>query len=82
VGITHDSPAPERRAALVRAGRWLGTLPPRLALEGEDAICLVAEQSGYSAEAVTRSFRARFWQAPDRDRQPSRPRPLEQTLER
>lgn len=82
VGITHDSPAPERRAALARAGRWLGTLPPRLALEGEDAICLVAEQCGYSAEAATRSFRARFWQAPERDRQPNRPRPLEQTLER
>jgi DNA primase len=31
-GISRESPAAERRAALARAGRWLGTLPPRLAL--------------------------------------------------
>ena len=80
--VTRDSSTPERRAALARAGRWLGTLPPRLALEGEDAIRLVAEQCGYSAEAVTRSFEARFWRVLEHTRQPNRSRPLEQTLER
>jgi len=45
-GITSDSPAPERRAALARAGRWLGTLSPRLALEQEDALREVSDRSG------------------------------------
>jgi DNA primase len=70
--VTGDSPAPKRRAALARAGRWLGTLPPRLALEQEDAIRLIAERCGYSSEAVSRSFRARFWNPPQRERQPPR----------
>jgi DNA primase len=80
--VGRDSPAPERRAALVRAGRWLGALPPRLALEQEDAIRLIAEQCGYSSEAVTRSLRARFWRTAERERQPDRPRLIERALER
>jgi DNA primase len=62
--VGRNSPAPERRAALARAGRWLGTLPPRLALEQEEAVRLLAEECGYSSEAVLRSFRARFWHRP------------------
>ena len=42
--------APRSRAR----GQWLGRLPPRLAIEQEDAIRVIAEQCGYSAEAVTR----------------------------
>jgi DNA primase len=80
--ITADSPASERRAALARAGRWLGALPPRLALEQEDAIRLLAEQCGYSAEAVTRSLRARFWRIPEHGRQPNRSPVVDQALER
>jgi DNA primase len=34
-GIGRDSPAAERRAAVARAGRWLGGLRPRLALHAE-----------------------------------------------
>jgi hypothetical protein len=50
-----------RRAALARAGSWLGTLPARLSLEQEDAIRCVADHCGYSTAAVERAFRARFW---------------------
>ena len=50
-----------RRAALARAGRWLGTLAPRYALEQEDALRRVADQCGYSRDAVERAFRARYW---------------------
>jgi hypothetical protein len=32
-GYHADLPTRERRAALARAGRWHGTLPPRLAIE-------------------------------------------------
>src|SRR5207244_40973 len=53
-----DSPAPERRAALARAGAWLGSLPPRLALEQEDALRALAARCGYSTPAVERAFRA------------------------
>jgi DNA primase len=60
-GITPDSETRRRRAALARAGNWLGTLPARYALEQEDAIRQVAERCGYSREAVQRAFRARFW---------------------
>jgi len=59
--VTRDSPALERRAALARAGRWLATLPPRLALEQEDALRAAADQCGYSANAVQRAFQARFF---------------------
>lgn len=55
-----DPPA-QRRTALARAGSWLGSLPPRLALEQEDAVRTVAEQCGYSADAAARAFRARFF---------------------
>lgn len=78
--VTRDAPAPERRAALARAGRWLGALPPRLALEQEDAMRVVAEQCGYSNEAVTRSLRARFWNPPQRERRPARSRTDERSL--
>jgi len=80
--VSRDSPAPERRAALARSGRWLGTLPARLALEQEDAIHLIAERCGYSSEAVTRSLRARFWGAREREGQPFSPRFVDQALER
>jgi hypothetical protein len=55
------SPPGERRDGLSRAAAWLGTLPPRLALEQEDALRAVAERCGYSLPAVERTFRARFW---------------------
>jgi DNA primase len=61
MAVTRDSPAADRRGALARAGRWLGTLPPRLALEQEDAVRAVADLCGYTPEAVERSFRARYW---------------------
>lgn len=59
--VMPDSNAPARRAALSRAGAWLGRLPARLAVEQEDAVRMVAERCGYSPEAVERAFRARFW---------------------
>jgi hypothetical protein len=61
--VTHDAPLPQRREALGRAGAWLGSLPPRLALEQEDAVRTVAKVCGYSPEAVERAFRARFFRA-------------------
>ena len=61
--VTRDSPASERRAALARAGQWLGALPPRLALEQEDALRALADRCGYSTEAVQRAFQARFFRA-------------------
>ncbi len=61
--VTRESPISERRAALARAGRWLGTLPPRLALEQEDAVRTVADRCGYSPEAAERAFRERYWPA-------------------
>jgi DNA primase len=51
----------ERRAALARAGEWLGSLSRRYALEQEDAIVSIADRCGYSRQAVERAFRARFW---------------------
>lgn len=68
---------PDRRRALERAGQWLGTLPPRLALQQEDALAAGAALTGYSREAVERAFRARFWAAerPDYDR-PARQGPV------
>lgn len=51
----------ERREALRRAGMWLGTLPPRLAIEQEDAVRTVAARTGYTPDAVGRAFRARYW---------------------
>lgn len=60
-GMTPESEPLRRRAGLARAGSWLGALPPRYALEQEDAIRQVAERCGYSKDAVERAFRARFW---------------------
>jgi hypothetical protein len=57
------SPQRERRAALADVGSWLGTLPPRLALEVEDAILAASKRSGYDPEAVERAFHAKFWSA-------------------
>lgn len=82
IDVTRESPTQERRSALARAGRWLGTLPPRLALEQEEALFAIADRCGYSSEAVARTFRARFWSPPQRARQPSRSRSTEHVLER
>jgi DNA primase len=62
-----------RRNALHAAGKWLGTLPPRLALEVEDAIRAASERSGYDPVAVERAFHAKFWAAePERgEREPA-----------
>lgn len=68
--ITTDQSS--RRDALSRAGHWLGALPPRLALEQEDAIKTVAHRCGYSPEATARAFRARFWLEPARQHAPTR----------
>jgi DNA primase len=69
-GVHPTSSVTHRRDALARAGTWLGSLPPRLALEQEDAVRGVASRCGYSVAAVERAFRARFWNAevttPDR----------------
>lgn len=67
--ISPNDAATSRRAALARAGTWLGRLPARLSLEQEDAIRHVAERCGYSTVAVERAFRARFW---TREHEPAR----------
>ncbi len=82
LAVSPRSGAQERRAALARAGRWLGTLPPRLAVEQEQAVLVIADRCGYSSEAVARSFRARFWNPPQRERQPGRSRAYGQALDR
>src|SRR5262249_23269657 len=61
--IGPDTPRAPRRDALHRAGKWLGTLPPRLALEVEDAVRAASERTGYDALAVERAFHAKFWSA-------------------
>jgi len=85
-GISRESSAAERRAALGRAGRWLGTLPPRLALEQEDALHAVADLCGYSVPAVRRAFQIRFFreQAIERAKavRASERRPVERAIER
>jgi DNA primase len=50
-----------RHAGLTRSERWLASLPPRLAVEQHGALSLVADSLGHNRDAVTRSFRARFW---------------------
>lgn len=67
-GVSEASARETRRDALARVGRWLGSLPPRFALEQEDAVQAAAERSGYSADAVQRAFRARYWPEPQRIR--------------
>jgi DNA primase len=59
--VSAIAPLSQRREALGRAGAWLGSLAPRLALEQEDAVQVVAERCGYSNESVQRAFRARFF---------------------
>ena len=70
--LDSESDQESRRATLGRAGAWLGSLPPRLALEQDDAIRTVASRCGYSFEAVERAFRARYWQPPERSHAGSR----------
>jgi hypothetical protein len=53
-GVEPDASKLARRDALRRAGAWLGTLPPSLALEQDDAVRDVASRCGYDVEAVTR----------------------------
>jgi DNA primase len=72
--VSRDAPLAERRAALSRAGRWLGTLPPRLAVEQEDALRSIAQRCGYSTEAVQRAFRARYWDLSQHAPEPARSR--------
>jgi DNA primase len=67
-----DSSQRERRAALVDVGRWLGTLPGRLALEVEDAIWAASERTGYDPKAVERAFHAKFWATELERREPAR----------
>ena len=76
--VARDAPIPQRRAALARAAQWLGALPPRLALEQEDALRIVANQCGYSVEAVERAFQARYWRAPHASRESTRPAPAQE----
>ncbi len=59
--VSPDAPVDRRRHALGRAGSWLGSLPPRLSLEQEDAVKIIAERCGYSTEAAQRAFRAKFF---------------------
>jgi DNA primase len=66
--VADASPQGVRREALSRVGIWLGKLPPRLALEQEDAVRVAAACCGYSIDAVQRSFRARYWPEPHRAR--------------
>ncbi len=70
-GVNADSPQEKRREALLRVGAWLGTLPPRLALEQEDAVKAAAVRCRYSPDSVERAFRARFWGEPRRGRSPA-----------
>jgi DNA primase len=51
-----------RRAALNRAATWLGSLPPRLAVEQNAAHDCVADTLGADRDATRRTFRARYWQ--------------------
>jgi DNA primase len=77
-----DSPQRERRAALADVGKWLGTLPPRLALEVEDAIWAASERTGYDPKAVERAFHAKFWAAERERREPKRARHPTRELDR
>jgi DNA primase len=70
--ISPDTPLAERREALQRTGSWLGTLPPRWALEQEDAVKAAADRCGYSPDAAQRVFRAKFFRdAPSVPDQPA-----------
>jgi len=80
-GVTPQDDALKRRAALGRAGEWLGALPARYALEQEDAVRHVADRCGYSSAAVERAFRARYW-GMERQRTPERSRDVSIARER
>lgn len=70
VGLYETACATEgRRAGLAAAGRWLGRLPERLAIEQDVALQTVSGRDGKDADAVRRAFRARYWQ-PDRSPYP------------
>lgn len=73
-GVQRTSPTASRRSVLGRAGAWLGSLPPRLALEQEDAVRTAALRCGYSPAAVQRAFVARYWAPPLGDAVPDRDR--------
>jgi DNA primase len=73
-GVSEASPQESRRKALAQVGTWLGELPPRLALEQEDAVRVAAGRCGYSAQAVERAFRARYWMEPGRTQSPAQER--------
>jgi DNA primase len=49
------------RAGFASAAAWLGTLPPRLAIEQTRALDTVADSFGYDPAAAQRAFRARYW---------------------
>jgi hypothetical protein len=78
--INRTTPQEVRRTALQHAGNWLGSLPPRLALEQDDAVRALARRCGYSIPAVERAFRARYWNAADRQLGASRLRIDESTI--
>jgi len=63
-----------RRAGLARAGKWLGSLPSRLAIEQDAVLDAVAESLNYDSRAVCRAFRARYWR---REPAPETPRATE-----
>lgn len=69
--VEPSTPLDDRRGALAAAGAWLGSLPPRLSLEQEDAVRAVADRCGYSAEATVRAFTARFWRDRSQAREPA-----------
>lgn len=71
--VEHGTGLRERRSALHTAGAWLGSLPPRLALEQEDAVSVVAERCGYSAEAARRAFQQKFFPDVNGSQRPGSP---------
>jgi DNA primase len=79
--VGRDTPLAERREALRRTGTWLGTLPPRMALEQEDAMQVAARRCGYSPEAVTRAFRARYFHELANSPSPQLDRKVESSIE-
>jgi DNA primase len=66
-GIRTDTPLDQRRQTLRETGAWLGTLPPRLAIEQEDDVKLTAERCGYSPEAARRVFQKKYFHDPGKD---------------
>ena len=83
--VASTAPLVARREALARAGSWLGSLPPRLAIEQEDALREVSDRTGYSVEAVRRAFQARFFpevaSVPSGDGADGRPKCIREGIE-